>query len=189
MIRELKWANPRRIGASEPDEIDYFPGRGNRRSMVMPPRATSADKTIKHKITDVACRAIGSDAVRDSGHLSDEVDQAQVEKILDQSETRDANPRVGAVPDLGERVIGRFLGGRVDEYDLATFEVSGRLAIGDHNDLLVRGRLPRQHAARQSQTCVDVREVLRDSAGRMIEVESEIDPAVVHTDRFRSRVQ
>ena len=34
MIREQKWPNPRGIGASDPRKLDYFPGRGNRRSKI-----------------------------------------------------------------------------------------------------------------------------------------------------------
>src|ERR1019366_3425908 len=33
MIREQKWPHPRGIGASDPRKVDYFPGRGNRRSL------------------------------------------------------------------------------------------------------------------------------------------------------------
>ena len=97
-------------------------------------------------------------------------------------------PSVGAIPDLGQRVRGGLLGGRVDQHDLAALDMGGRLAVGDHDDLLVRRRLPREHAPRQPQAGVDIGEVLRDSAGRVVEVEPQVDPAVEHAHRLGRRV-
>ena len=105
--------------------------------------------------------------MRDPGHLLDEVDQAEVEVILDQGEAGDPDAGVGAAADLGQRVRGGLLGGRVDQDDLAALDVRRRLAVGDDDDLLVRRRLSRQDAPRQPEAGVDVREVLRDAAGRV----------------------
>ena len=126
--------------------------------------------------------------MRDAGHLLDEVDQAEIEVIFDQREAGDADTGVGAAADLGQRVLGGLLGRRINQDDLAALDVRGRLAVGDHDDLLVRRRLPRQDAPRQSQAGVDIREVLRHAPDRVVEVESQVNPAVEHADRLGSRV-
>ena len=84
------------------------------RSMAVPSRAPAADEAFEDQVADLVGRAIRSDALRNPGHLLDEVDEAEIEVIFDQREARDTNARIGTIPDLGQRVRGRLLGGGVD---------------------------------------------------------------------------
>src|SRR5262249_54576166 len=143
---------------------------------------------LEYEVADIVRRAVSRDALRHSSHLFDEIDQAEIEVIFDQGEARNADAHVGTVSYFGERVCGRFLGGGVNEDDLPSLDMCRRLAVGDNDDLLVRGRLPRENAARQPQPRVDIRKVLGNSARGVIQVEAEVNAAVKHADRLGSRV-
>ena len=47
------------------------------------PRSSPADEALEDEIADVVGRAIGGDALRDPGHVFDEIDEIQIEIILD----------------------------------------------------------------------------------------------------------
>ena len=83
----------------------------------------------------------------------------------------DANSGVGAAHDLAQRRLDRLAHRRVVEVDVAIGQyVGGRLAVGDHDDLL-RPVLATEQLARQRQGVVHVRAVhvvparLRDLGG------------------------
>ena len=148
----------------------------------------SGGETLNDHVAHVLRVARRGDAVRHAGHLLHEVRQLQIEVVFDEGEAGDVDAVVGTPFRFGECDACRFVGRRIDEPDVAAFDVGGWFAIGDDDDLPVLRRLFGEDAAGELQPGVDVREVFRDEAGRIVEIDSERDAGVEDADLFGGRV-
>src|SRR5262249_50680427 len=122
---------------------------------------TAVDEAVEHIAAELTRRAVDGHAVAGSRHLIDEVLQAEIEVILDQREGAQANAGGGAGLHFLQRRPRRALVWRIHEHQVAAFEMSRRLAVGDADDLLVGRGLLLESVAGKAQAGLDVGEVLR----------------------------
>src|SRR5438132_14058106 len=128
--------------------------RKNLRSDVFA-RAAAIDEAVEHVATELPRRAIDGEAAASPRHLIDEVHQAQIEVVLDQREGAEADAGAGAGVDFFQSSSRRALERWVHQDEIAAFEMGGRLAVGDADDLLVARRLLLQRAAGEAQAGLD----------------------------------
>src|SRR5262249_29430490 len=109
------------------------------------------------------------------------------EVIFNQCEGADANAFAGAAVHFLQCSTSGAFAGRVNQDKIPALEVSGRLAVGDADNLFVAGRLPMQHMTSKAEAGLDVGEMLRHAAFRLIERYPQKDPRIEETYWFGRR--
>src|SRR5712692_8644005 len=128
------------------------------------PRPMSVYKTIEDIVPELAGGAVHGQASTQSSHLIHKIHETQIEVIFDQGKRAQADAFTGAAVHFLQCSTSGAFAGRVNQDEITALEVSGRLAVGDADDLFVAGRLPVQHMASAAETGLDVGEVLRHAS-------------------------
>src|SRR6516162_10166785 len=150
----------------------------------MSSRPVSVHKTIEHIVPELTGGTIHRESATQPGHLIDKIHQAQVEVIFNQCEGADADSFARAAMHFLQCSTSGAFAGRVNQDQITALEVSGRLAIRNADDLFVAGRLAMQHMTGKAKPGLDVGEVLRHTAFRLIERYPQKDPRIEETYWF-----
>jgi hypothetical protein len=118
------------------------------------------------------------------GHLIHKIHQSQIEVIFNQGKRAQADSFAGAAVNLFQCSTSGTLAGRVNQNQVATLQMSGRLAVRDADDLFVSRRLAVKHVASEAKTGLDVREMLRDTVVGLIERHAQENAAIKETHRL-----
>src|SRR5438309_5417729 len=151
------WTDPYRCGYGALTSRELARRQQWRRSVVSEDLRDRAALVADVVDQNVLAEAIGAREERaalvDAGQLLDELRQ---HPALLEHERVDGDPLARAALDLLQRFLERAPGGRVGEVGFAAFHVGGRLAVGDHDDLLVATLLPPQKPPRELEAVVHV---------------------------------
>src|SRR4030095_225603 len=123
---------------------------------------STALRDVTALVTDVVDESVLAEAVGtgeeraalvDAGQLLDELRE---HPALLEHERVDGDALARAALDFLQRLLERAPCRRIGEVRLQAFHVGGRLAVGDHDDLLVAALLPPQELPRELEAVVHV---------------------------------
>src|SRR5438445_1296020 len=151
------WTDPYRCGYGALTSRELVRRQQWRRSVVSEDLRDRAALVADVVDQDVLAQAIGAGEERaalvDAGQLLDELRQ---HAALLEHERIDGDPLARAALDFLQRLLERAPRRRVGERRLDPFHVGGRLAVGDHDDLLVAALLAPEELPRQLEAMVHV---------------------------------